>query len=713
MNRARPTSLRRRLSTALIGLALVAVLLLSAVIYVFASRLIDDTVQSQLTAVRDGRVEALEAGMARLQSRVSALAANSSVEAALVDLSNEFQQIDGDATSEEIGELVAVYDTEFLPPIVDAGVDLPAIDLVPQSAAGRYLQSRYIAQNPNGFDERDRLDDAGDGSGYSAAHAEHHPLLRSLMENAGTADLFLVDADGNVVYSTKKRIEFGTNGLTGPYANNVDGVKAGLGEVLDKLTTVAVGDTVVSDSVFYVPTAGDPVFFLAAAIRSEREVVGAIVTEVPVEVVTAAMTAQQDWELLGLGDTGESYIVGVDRQLRSDSRAWLEDPDDYLRRFVDQYGDQDEADLIATIGSPVLLQSVDNEAVTAGLDGTEFVGSVSNYLGIETLATSAPARVADLGWVVVVELDESETDNALNSLLRGILLVLAVLLPTIALVGAFLARILTKPAKSLVRSASLIADGDLQGEVEDLGDNELGDVGRQLQGVAQQLESQEQAIRDEEQHINDMLAALLPKRLIDRVRQGERAIKDIVDTATVVSVTVDVSEVAGDDPDLELEIAEQLNGRVGAIMERYGVERIRQSSGSQLFLTGLDQEDVRAVDAAEFTLAMTELATEIGAEYGHQLYVRAGMSAGDVATGVLGDDQLAFGVWGDPPGVAETLASLAGPGQVLVDVNVAQALSEWDIEPVAELPGLADNIAAYAVNGPLSAIAEIPQPDRT
>ncbi len=326
MSRTRTTGLRRRLSTALIGLALVSVLMLSGVIFIFARELIDDTVKSQLTVVRDERVEALETGIGRVRSRVSALAANPSVVAALDDLSTEFRQLDDEVTSQDIDDLVAVYDAEFLPPFVDAGVDLPGIGLVPASTAGQYLQYHYIVGNPNRFDERDRFDDAGDGSGYSAVHAVNHPLLRSLMENARMSDLLLVDAGGDVVYSTKKRIDFGTNGLTGPYRVNVDGAPAGLGEVLDKLTAVAVGDSVVSDSVFYVPTAGDPVFFVAAAIRSGSEVVGAVVTEVPVEGVTALMTAQEDWELLGLGETGESYIVGDDRQLRSDSRAWLEDP---------------------------------------------------------------------------------------------------------------------------------------------------------------------------------------------------------------------------------------------------------------------------------------------------------------------------------------------------------------------------------------------------
>ena len=68
--------LRRRLSVTLVGVALISVVLLATVNYVFAKLLIDDSVESQVTAVRDTRVQALEIGSERIRSRVSTLAAN-------------------------------------------------------------------------------------------------------------------------------------------------------------------------------------------------------------------------------------------------------------------------------------------------------------------------------------------------------------------------------------------------------------------------------------------------------------------------------------------------------------------------------------------------------------------------------------------------------------------------------------------------------------
>ena len=46
--------------------------------------------------------------------------------------------------------------------------------------------------------------------------------------------------------------------------------------------------------------------------RANTEVIGAIVVEIGVDALTDIVTAGQDWDLLGLGDTGDAYIVGAD-----------------------------------------------------------------------------------------------------------------------------------------------------------------------------------------------------------------------------------------------------------------------------------------------------------------------------------------------------------------------------------------------------------------
>ena len=88
-------SLRRRLEFTLVGVALVSVLLLSGLNYLFARVLIADSVETQLSSLRDTRVQAIERGAARVQTSVSTLAVTPSVITAFDALTAGYAEVDG------------------------------------------------------------------------------------------------------------------------------------------------------------------------------------------------------------------------------------------------------------------------------------------------------------------------------------------------------------------------------------------------------------------------------------------------------------------------------------------------------------------------------------------------------------------------------------------------------------------------------------------
>jgi methyl-accepting chemotaxis protein len=77
------------------------------------------------------------------------------------------------------------------------------------------LQRLYIEENPYPEGERDNLEFAADGSAYSAVHARYHYWLRSFLLHRGVYDVFLFDADGDLVYTSFKEADYATNVLTG------------------------------------------------------------------------------------------------------------------------------------------------------------------------------------------------------------------------------------------------------------------------------------------------------------------------------------------------------------------------------------------------------------------------------------------------------------------------------------------------------------------
>jgi HAMP domain-containing protein len=526
------TGLRPRLAMVLIGVCLLSVTALGVFSYLTTRAALDDAVEDRLTGLQDTSARRIADGLRTLQGEVASIARSDGVVAALAGFSAAFGELDdGEDTlaPDQVRELEEWYEREVIAVAAAAGLEPPPVDrLLPRSAAGRYLQYHYLVGDPP----------AGD-PGYGETYQTYHDRLVGLTASFGYAGLALVSAGGDVVYSTGARADLGTSVRDGPYADT------GLADVLlDRLAHARTGDAVFVDFQRYLPAGGAPVMFLAAAVRGTATVTGtaavtgAVVVEVPVAALDSITTADGAWESIGLGRSGEVYVVGPDARLRSDSRRWLEEPERYLAEVVDAGYDPALAAEVARTGSTVFLQPVETEPVAEVADGRSFTGSTTNYLGRATLTSAGPVGVEGLDWTIVADLARAEANRPLADYLGRLLVLAAVLVPVVGLVGWLLASWLARPVRPLLDAATRVAAGDLSTRIGDLGRNEYGDLGRQLDGLTAESRAQRQRLVDEEQQLTGVLLAALPARVADQVRRGDGAMTDVVDTATVVSLTV-------------------------------------------------------------------------------------------------------------------------------------------------------------------------------
>lgn len=673
-------TLRGRLTRSLVGLGIVSVALLAAVNFMVVRGLLSSSTEQQLQSVRDVRTDEVNLAFNRLLERTAVFGLDPSVADALIDLSNAYVELDDDSTAElneaQLDELRAVYE-----PVVArydaAGADRPPIDeLLPDSIAGRYVQYEYVAQNR--ADPRSDLVDAGDGTAYSAAHAEHHEFLSEMAASIGASDLLLVSGRNlDAVYSVSKEVDLGTDVVDGPYSD------IGLGAAVTKLLEVSVDDAVMTDMQFYLPNSSAPVLHVAVSVRSGTQLVGALVLRLEISRVTDLVTQNGDWELLGLGDTGDAYIVGTDARLRTLTRSFLDDPNGYVERYGDVSGDERTAELMKFTGSPVLFAKVDNSAVVDALGGDPTFGRAKNSLGDGVLVAAAPISAGGLGWVLVTEQATSESRSELVSFVWSILLLLGALAIVLLVVGSLLARRIAKPVKPLVEAATDIAAGEYDTVVPDLGRNELGDVGQQLSAVAARLREQEESIRSEEQRISTMLASVLPEALVERVRRGERELAESVDGATVVSIVVrGVPVPSAAEQDALVELMARMNEAMSHLATTHGVERVKVALERQLFVAGRGTAAVGTDEACAFALAALDLIPEVAAEQGLTVDARAGIATGLVASGVIGSRQVSFDVWGEAVSSAVALARDAEPGTVVADEAVLDGAERgWSYAP--------------------------------
>lgn len=173
------------------------------------------------------------------------------------------------------------------------------------------LQKSYITGNPHPGGKKEDLDLAKDGSQYSDIHGQFHPWFRQFLKERGYADIFILDLEGNLVYSVRKQPDYATNLEDGAYKDS------DLGHAFRKASELEkAGSLAFFDFKPYAPRNGAPASFISAPITDVKgEMQGVIVIQMPIDRINRIMG-----QVTGLGTTGESLIVGKDYLARNDTR---------------------------------------------------------------------------------------------------------------------------------------------------------------------------------------------------------------------------------------------------------------------------------------------------------------------------------------------------------------------------------------------------------
>jgi len=172
------------------------------------------------------------------------------------------------------------------------------------------LQRVYITENPEPLGQKDNLIAATTGSSYGFLHRTHHPGLRLLQQQMGYYDIFLINNDGDIVYSVFKENDFATNLLTGEWADT------GLGDAFRQASELdQEAASVFVDFAPYPPSAQSPAAFIARPIILDNgERLGVLAYQMPVGAINAAMR-----DLASLPESADGFLVGSDGFLRTDS----------------------------------------------------------------------------------------------------------------------------------------------------------------------------------------------------------------------------------------------------------------------------------------------------------------------------------------------------------------------------------------------------------
>ena len=243
------------------------------------------------------------------------------------------------------------------------------------------LQHAYIRANPNPLGSKHLLDRAPDESSYSKLHGRIHPIVRSYLEKFGYYDIFLVDPEtGDIVYSVFKELDYSTSLIDGPYAGT------NFGEAFRAANAANNKDAVVLvDYQQYAPSYEAPASFIASPIFDGDDKIGVALFQMPIDRLNAIVG-----ERSGLGETGETYLVGPDLLMRSDS-----------------FLDPEKHSVAASFRHPQ-AGKVDTAAARESLAGKSGSEVVIDYNGNPVLSAYCPVEIGGITWGLLAEIDVAE-----------------------------------------------------------------------------------------------------------------------------------------------------------------------------------------------------------------------------------------------------------------------------------------------------------------
>ena len=324
------------------------------------------------------------------------------------------------------------------------------------------LQAAYITENPNPTGSKEELDRADGDEGYHETHAHFHPWYRAFLRAKGFYDIFLFDTNGNLVYTVFKELDYATNFIDGEYADT------GLGRVYQG-AMAAPGTVVFDDFEGYAPSAGAPASFIATTVTDNvGNVLGVLAFQMPIDRLNEVMQHSE-----GLGETGDTVIIGADKLRRSDSRFATE-----------------SALLKETISWP------GTEAVMSGQTGT-VEGEID---GEEVLVGYAPVEFVGTTWGVLAELPADEAFASEAELLMVEVMVCGGIVLLALIGGVLFSRTITTPLSRIIGVMSTVSTGTYDVEVPEKGrHDEIGDIARALEVFRQKSQDAERLRAEQEE----------------------------------------------------------------------------------------------------------------------------------------------------------------------------------------------------------------------
>ena len=389
------------------------------------------------------------------------------------------------------------------------------------------IAPQYLTETLNGQDVQDVYTDssgapvmvAGDlvdiGSGIQWAMITKQNLQEALTSTGssgdedyfskyineyGYYDLFLVNNEGYVFYTVTKEADYQTNMRDGKYSDS------NLGQLIQQVSRSK--EYGLADFAPYAPSNGQAAAFIAQPVLHQGEIEMIVALQLSLEAINSIMH-----ERSGMGKTGETYLVGEDQLMRSDS-----------------YLDPENHSVQASFANPS-QGSVETVAAQEALSGTTDVQIITDYNGNQVLSAYTPIDLGQTTWALLAEIDKQEAFAAVSTMQWIIGIVAVISLAGILIVAFFVTRSIANPVNRIVSGLKNTAEQVAAASSQ---------VSSSSQSSAEGANEQASSLEESSSSLEEMSSQI--KHNADNAEQADQAMKD---TSRVVESGVESMQRMG------------------------------------------------------------------------------------------------------------------------------------------------------------------------
>ena len=344
---------------------------------------------------------------------------------------------------------------------------------LPNDDFAKVAQYIFITNNKEKLGEKNNLIyNPNYTSSYMNAHKIYHKSFDEILNAFSLYDIFMVDLNGNLIYTDFKEKDFATNLETGVYS------KTGIAEVYKKAKNLNKKQIAFSDFKPYEPSYNSAASFIATPIFINDVKKGVLIFQMPVDRINNIMSFNGKYEEVGLGKSGEVYLVGQDFKMRNDSR-FLADINNPLVKQLN-----------STIGIFEVNTKSTKNAINSNKSNSWII---DDYRGVSVVSAYDSIQLYDTTWGIIAEKDTEETLKAINEIKTyTIIFSIIMLVLSIVLFGFVSRKIILNPLSKLNNAILNLVNTTTNQNIEKISlksNDELGEIAKNFNKYLEGIEN--------------------------------------------------------------------------------------------------------------------------------------------------------------------------------------------------------------------------------